>query len=107
MRIVFQGSLHPEELGQAVEEIIAETLAEVEGTELHPQMLHNPTVETNLNVVGFEKPVLVTQDDENLMFTVHTGFKDGEFTEYVAPDKEELLKDFHEAVEQEENANKE
>lgn len=98
MRIVFQGSATPQQIGKAVEEILNNTLekAEVKGKK-YP--IHNAVVEFNINVAGEEKPMLLMDDEKNTMFTVHTGIEKGKLTDYVEVDRQELLDKFNEMVE--------
>lgn len=98
MRIIFQGSMSPNQLGKAVEEIVLNTLekAEAEGK---PLCIHNPVVEMSLNIVGEEMPMLLFDTEKESMITIHTGYENGEFTEYKEVDREELLNKFNELVE--------
>lgn len=105
MRIVLQGSCTPSQMGKAVQEILENTLekAEAKGKK-YP--IHNAVIEFNLNVVGEDKPVLVMDDERGAMLTIHSGIEKGKLTEYVEPNREELLSKFHEmmdsAIEKEE-----
>lgn len=94
MRIVFQGDMTPNQLASAMKEIIENTLvkAEVDGKQ---KVLHNPVVETNLNLKGIEQPQLLIDTEKEGMLTIHTGYKNGEFTEYVEPDRKELVEKFN------------
>lgn len=98
MRIVLQGSLTPKQLGEAVKEIVENTLqkAEAKGTK---HVLHNPVVEMNLNIKGQETPMLLIDDERNAMLTVHSGIENGKLIDYVEPDRGELLAKFNEMVE--------
>lgn len=110
MRIVLQGSCTPSQMGKAVQEILENTLekAEAKGKK-YP--IHNAVVEFNLNVVGEDKPVLVMDDERGAMLTIHTGIEKGKLTEYVEPNREELLSKFNEmmdtAIEKEEEKEEE
>lgn len=97
MRIVLQGNLTPKQLGDAVQKIVENTLekAEAKGKKY---VLHNPVIETNLNVQGQEEPVLIMDDERQTMFTVHSGIEKGELTEYKEVDRSELLEKFHEVT---------
>ena len=97
MRIVIQGSLTPRQLGEAVSKIVENTLekAEAKGKKY---VLHNPVIETNLNVQGQNEPVLIIDDERQTMLTVHTGIEKGELTEYKEVDRTELLEKFHEVT---------
>lgn len=97
MRIVLQGSMSPKQLGEAVKEIVTNTLEKVEMTGKR-QVLHNAVIEFNLNVKGQEAPVLIVDDERNTMLTIHSGIKNGELVEYVEPDRTELLEKFDELV---------
>lgn len=97
MRIVIQGSLTAKQMGDVVKEIVSNTLekAEVKGKRA---VLHNPVVEFNLNIQGEEQPQLLVDDEKGTMLTIHTGYKDGEMTEYVEVDRSELISKFDEMV---------
>lgn len=97
MRIVFQGSATPQQIGKAVQEIVQETLekAEVKGKR---QVLHNVVFEANLNIQGFEEPQLLVNEEAGAMLTVHTGIKNGELTEYIEVDRQELVDKFNRMV---------
>lgn len=99
MRIVLQGSMTPKQLGEAVKTILEDTLskAEVKGKK---KVVHNAVVEFTLNVQGYEEPVLITDDETGVMLTVHQGIENGELTEYVPPNREELVAKFDQMVEQ-------
>lgn len=94
MRIIFQGSMSPKQLGKAVQQIIEETLkkAEVKGKR---QVLHNPVIETNLNIQGFEDAQLLIDSEKDAMLQFKTGYQNGEFVEYVDVDRTELLEKFN------------
>ncbi|MDA1509632.1 hypothetical protein PDJ86_22505 [Bacillus cereus group sp. TH36-2LC] len=97
MRIVLQGSCTPSQMGKAVQEILENTLekAEVKGKK-YP--VHNAVIEFNVNVAGEEKPVLIVDDERGTMLTIHSGIEKGKLTEYVEPDRTELLEKFNEMV---------
>jgi helix-turn-helix protein len=97
MRIVTQGSMTANQLGKVIAEILNDTLekAEVKGKR---QPIHNAVVEFNLNLQGYDEPQLITVEDGTKMFTVHTGVKNGELTEYVPVDRQELVDKFNEMV---------
>lgn len=97
MRIVIQGSATPQQVGKAVQEILENTLnkAEVKGQK-YP--IHNPVIEFNINVQGEETPMLLVDDERGTMLTIHTGIEKGNLTEYVEPDRQELLNKFDEMV---------
>jgi hypothetical protein len=94
VRIVFQGDLSPKQLGEAIKEIIENTLGKVDA-EGKRKMLHNPVFETNLNIKGVEAPQLLIEDEKETMLTIHTGIENGELTEYVEVDRSELLEKFN------------
>lgn len=97
MRIVLQGSLTPQQMGKAVQEILENTLEKAEAKgQKYP--IHNPVIEFNLNVQGEEKPVLIMDDERNTMLTVHSGIEKGKLTEYVEVDRSELIAKFDEMV---------
>ncbi|MGF9741625.1 hypothetical protein ABEX38_30105 [Priestia megaterium] len=100
MRLVLQGTMTPEELAKAVNEIVQDTFkkAEVEG---QVQYIHNPVVEMNLKIEGHEEPQLLVDDEKNAMLTVHQGVKDGELVEYVEVDRSELVAKFNELMDNE------
>ena len=100
MRLVLQGSMTPEELAKAVNEIVQDTFkkAEVKG---QVQYIHNPVVEMNLKIEGHEEPQLLVDDEKNAMLTVHQGVKDGELIEYVEVDRTELVAKFNELMDNE------
>jgi len=97
MRIVFQGAATPQQIGKAVQEIVQDTLskAEVKGKR---QVLHNVVFESNLNIQGFEEPQLLVKEESGTMLTVHTGIKNGELTEYIEVDRQELVDKFNRMV---------
>lgn len=97
MRIVLQGSATPKQVGDAIQEILTNTLekAEVKGKK-YP--VHNAVIEFNINVAGEEKPVLIVDDEKGTMLTIHSGIEKGKLTEYVEPDRKELLEKFNEMV---------
>lgn len=97
MRIVLQGSATPKQVGDAIQEILTNTLekAEVKGKK-YP--VHNAVIEFNINVAGEEKPVLIVDDEKGTMLTIHSGIEKGKLTEYVEPDRTELLEKFNEMV---------
>lgn len=97
MRIVLQGSATPKQVGDAIQEILTNTLekAEVKGKK-YP--VHNAVIEFNVNVAGEEKPVLIVDDEKGTMLTIHSGIEKGKLTEYVEPDRKELLEKFNEMV---------
>ncbi|MDZ4632249.1 hypothetical protein ORN01_25165 [Bacillus cereus] len=97
MRIVLQGSATPKQVGDAIQEILTNTLekAEVKGKK-YP--VHNAVIEFNVNVAGEEKPVLIVDDERGTMLTIHSGIEKGKLTEYVEPDRTELLEKFNEMV---------
>ncbi|WP_324658887.1 hypothetical protein [Bacillus cereus] len=105
MRLVLQGSATPKQVGDAIQEILANTLekAEVKGKK-YP--IHNAVIEFNLNIAGEEQPVLVMDDERGAMLTIHTGIEKGKLIPYVEPDRKELLSKFNEmmdtAIEKEE-----
>ncbi|MGN4692248.1 hypothetical protein [Bacillus cereus group sp. BfR-BA-01313] len=97
MRIIFQGSASPLQIGKAVQQIVQETLekAEVKGKR---QVLHNVVIEANLNIQGFEEPQLLVNEEAGTMLTIQTGIKNGELTEYVEVDRQELVDKFNRMV---------
>lgn len=97
MRIVLQGSLTPQQMGKAVQEILENTLEKAEAKgQKYP--IHNPVIEFNLNVQGQDHPVLIMDDERNTMLTVHSGIDKGKLTEYVEVDRSELIAKFDEMV---------
>jgi hypothetical protein len=98
MRIVFQGSATPAQLGKAISEILSNTLEKVE-VKGKRQPLQNAVVEFNLNLQGYETPQLITVEDGTKILTIHTGIENGELTEYKEVDRKELLDKFNEMVE--------
>lgn len=99
MRIIFQGDMTPAQLGKAVKEIIETTLGKMEDTKPKRKMLHNPVVEVNLNLQGVDEPqLLIDEDKGQVMYQVRTGYKDGEFVEYVEVDRQELVDKFNRMV---------
>jgi hypothetical protein len=98
MRILFQGSMTPAQLGKAVQDILENTLAKVEGVESKRYPLHNAVVEFNLNLKGYEEPQLLMDEDKGQMLNIRTGFHKGEFTEYIEVDKQELVDKFNRMV---------
>lgn len=103
MRVVLQGSCTPSQMGKAVQEILENTLekAEVKGKK-YP--IHNAVIEFNINIAGEEQPMLLMDSEKGAMLTIHTGIEKGKFTEYVEPNREELLSKFNEMMD---NATKE
>lgn len=99
MRLVIQGSLTPTQLGKAVGDMVQNTLekANVEGKRY---VIHNPVVEFSLNIKGHEQPQLLIDEERGHMLTIHTGYKNGEFTEYVPINKDELLEKFNRMVDE-------
>lgn len=97
MRLVLQGSATPKQVGDAIQEILTNTLekAEVKGKK-YP--IHNAVIEFNLNVVGQDTPVLVMDDERGAMLTIHTGIEKGKLIPYVEPNREELLSKFNEMM---------
>lgn len=98
MRIVFQGSATPAQLGKAVSSILTNTLEKME-VKGKRQPIQNAVVEFNLNLQGYETPQLITVDEGTKILTIHTGIENGELTEYVPVDRQELLDKFNEMVE--------
>lgn len=94
MRIIFQGSMTPKQLAKAVQTIIEDTLkkAEVKGKR---QVLHNPVIETNLNIQGFEDAQLLIDSEKDAMLQFKTGILNGEFVEYEEVDRTELIDKFN------------
>ncbi|HEF5065785.1 hypothetical protein [Bacillus paramobilis] len=97
MRIIFQGSATPNQIGKAVQTIVQETLekAEVKGKR---QVLHNVVLEANLNIQGHDEPQLLVNDESGTMLTIKTGIENGELTEYVEVDRQELVDKFNRMV---------
>lgn len=93
MRIVLQGSMTPKQMGEAVKTIVEDTLtkAEAKGKK---KVLQNAVVEFTLNVQDADQPVLIVDDETGTMLTVHQGIENGELTEYVPPNREELIEKF-------------
>ena len=98
MRIIFQGSATPSQIGKAVSSILNNTLEKME-VKGKRQPIQNAVVEFNLNLQGYEDPQLITTDEGTKIFTVHTGIENGELTEYKEVDRKELLDKFNEMVE--------
>jgi hypothetical protein len=97
MRIVFQGSATPAQIGAAISEILTNTLEKAEvSAKRYP--LHNAVVEFNLNIAGEEQPMLLMDEERGTMFTVHTGIEKGKLTEYVEVDRSELVAKFDRMV---------
>lgn len=97
MRIVFQGSATPQQIGKGIAEILSNTLEKAEAKgQKYP--IHNAVVEFNLNIQGQEQPVLIVDDEKGTMLTIHTGIEKGELTEYVEVDRSELIAKFDEMV---------
>lgn len=97
MRIVLQGNMTPKQLGEAVKEIVENTLAKAEA-EGKKYVLNNTVVETNLNIKGSPEPMLLIDDEKKSMFAVHSGIEKGELTPYVEPDRKELVDKFNRMV---------
>ena len=97
MRIVFQGSATPSQIGKAVSSILNNTLEKME-VKGKRQPIQNAVVEFNLNLQGYEDPQLITTDEGTKIFTVHTGIENGELTEYKEVDRQELIDKFNEMV---------
>lgn len=97
MRIVLQGNMTPKQLGDAVKEIVENTLAkaEVEGKKY---VLSNAVVETNLNIKDHDEPMLLIDDEKKTMFAVHSGIEKGALIPYVEPDRKELVEKFNRMV---------
>ncbi|MDQ0976664.1 hypothetical protein QFZ31_006716 [Neobacillus niacini] len=98
MRIVFQGSATPQQIGKGIQEILENTLVKAKAKgQKYP--VHNAVVEFNLNIAGEEKPMLLVDDVKGTMLTIHTGIEKGELTEYVEIDRSELISKFDQMVE--------
>lgn len=97
MRIVLQGSATPKQVGDAIQEILTNTLekAEVKGKK-YP--VHNAVIEFNINIAGEDQPQLLVDDEKGTMLTIHTGIEKGKLVDYVEPDRKELLEKFNEMV---------
>jgi hypothetical protein len=81
----------PAQLGKAVQEILENTMTKVEGVKTKRYPIHNAVVEFNLNIQGYDEPQLLMDDEQGNMLSIRTGYKHGQFTEYVEPDRTELL----------------
>lgn len=94
MKIVLHGDMTPKQLGNAVSEIIENTVKKMEAQGKR-YVIHDPNVTLSLNIKDQEDPVVIFDDEQECIFTIHSGVEKGELVKYTPPTYDESLEQFH------------